>query len=97
MPLKVCSELLKKNESITIGPRQLYRLLRLTGIITDENYIVPPYDDMGYFSFEDMRILNPYGKRVAWHTKVLVSKKGYYFLVQHVKDNLDLITVKKRK
>lgn len=93
--LSKCSKMLQQ-EGLVIGHRQLYKLLRDTQIISEENYILSPYDELNYFDFEVRKIFNPYGKKVAWHTKVLVSNIGYKFLKQHVKDNFDLIKPKRK-
>jgi hypothetical protein len=94
--LSKCSKMLEK-ESIVIGVRKLYQLLRETNIVSEENYVLSPYDELNYFDFELLGIYSPHGKKVAWHTKILVSNTGYKFLKQHIKDNLDLIKPKRKK
>jgi hypothetical protein len=91
--LRDCPEILKKH-GIKIGPNQLYKLLRLTNVIDDENYVLEPFDKTGYFDFVVIPHDKRYG-RTGHHSKVYVTSSGLDFLIKHVKENLHLLKVTK--
>jgi hypothetical protein len=71
---------------ISFGPRQLFKLLRHSNIIDEENVPLEPYEQ--FFEVQE-QVIQPYERVKATNYKLYVKREGVEFLKEHLKQYKD--------
>ena len=70
------SEILTALTGKKIGNKSYYYILRMFGIINNNNILLSPYIETGDWCYAEEQYIQPRQRLVAIHRKVLTTRKG---------------------
>jgi hypothetical protein len=70
---------------IRFGKNQILIMLHLAEVIDQHNNVSKKYQDLKLFQHQEIDIINDRGKNVNSYKTLFLTKKGFHFVVRHLK------------